>query len=91
MGLAIAVMINPVGAAFVNATNTALLTATVVGAVNSECPVNDIVRAVMNGIELSSLYLEIATMVSFNLSNPFMLTSFAYLETPFLNYVFNLT
>jgi len=84
-------MANPVRATSINVTNIILPTTTVVSAVNSEFPVNDIVRAVMNGIKPSSLYLEIATMVSPNLFNPSILTSFAYLETPLLNYVFNLT
>jgi len=91
MGLAITIIVNLVGATSINAVNTALLTITVVSAINSKFLVNDIVRAVMNRTEPSSLYLEITIIVSPNLSNPFTLTSFAYLETHFLNYVFNLT
>ena len=51
----------------------------------------NIIRAVINGTELKSLYLEITIIVVLNPSNPFTLTSFIYLETPFLDYVFNLT
>jgi len=83
IGLAIAVIASPAEAAPASGT--------VVSVVNAEFLITNIVRAVINSIEPRSLYPDIATVVVLNPSNPSPLTSLAYLETPFLDYVFNLT
>jgi len=83
IGLSIAVIASP--------TKATPALGTVVNVVNAKFLITDIVRAVINGIEPRSLYPDIATVVALNPSNPSPLTSLAHLETPLLDYIFNLT